>query len=188
MTDDKTPPRPRKPPKRVTAPYLEAAALHYLERFAASTAGLRRVLMAKVDRSAHAHGTNREDGARIIEDLIRKFQRLGYLNDAEFARARAASLHRRGASTRAIREKLATKGVDSDAVDAALAEVAQDTDGEVDVAAAVALARRRRLGPFRDPAKRDELRDKDLAALARAGFSYDIARRVVDADDPDDVN
>jgi regulatory protein len=52
------------------------------------------------------------------------------------------------------------------------------------LAAAIALARRRGLGPYRKK-EGAAVRDKDVASLARAGFSYDIARKVVDADDPD---
>jgi hypothetical protein len=31
------------------------------------------------------------------------------------------------------------------------------------------------------------MREKDLAALARAGFSYDVARRVIETPSPDDL-
>ena len=49
----------------------------------------------------------------------------------------------------------------------------------------MALARRRRLGPFRLPEQRADRRTKDLAAMARAGFAFDVARKVIDATDPD---
>ncbi len=52
---------------------------------------------------------------------------------------------------------------------------------EAALAAALACARRRRLGPYRPPAARKSMREKDLASLARAGFAHDIARRVVEA-------
>ena len=53
----------------------------------------------------------------------------------------------------------------------------------LDLAAAFKLARKRRLGPFREPDSevRAERREKDLATLARAGFSYDVAQQVIDA-------
>jgi regulatory protein len=58
--------------------------------------------------------------------------------------------------------------------------------GSVEVAeleAAATYARRRRLGPHRrDPEARAERRERDLAALARAGFSYAIAQQIIDAD------
>lgn len=187
MTADQKGPRERRPPKRVTPQYLENAALHYLERFASSAANLRRVLMRKVERSAQAHGTDREEGAGWVDALVERYRRSGLLDDAGYARMKAESLHRRGASTRAIREKLAAKGVGRDHVDQALDRVEEDVEGDLDLTAALALARRRRLGPYRLPEARAAHREKDLAALGRAGFAYDIARRVVDAADPDSV-
>jgi regulatory protein len=108
------------------------------------------------------------------------------LDDKAYAEAKAASLHRRGTSTRGIRGKLALKGLETDHIDAALETVDEETPGDTELAAAVAFARRRRLGPFRT-AKRAEHRDKDLAALGRVGFSYQMAKRVVDAEDPDNI-
>ena len=50
-----------------------------------------------------------------------------------------------------------------------------------------AYARRRHLGPYRAPDARDGRRERDLASLARAGFGFDIARRVVDAPSVEDL-
>ncbi len=174
-------------PKRVTPQYLENAALYYLERFASSAANLRRVLLRKVELSAQAHDTNREEGARWVEALIERYCSSGLLNDAAYAQMKAGSLHRRGTSSRAIREKLSAKGLARDTVDKALEQVEEDAEGDIDLTAALALARRRRLGVYRLPEARAAHRDKDLAALGRAGFAYDIARRVVDAEDPDRI-
>ncbi|PWC34133.1 RecX family transcriptional regulator [Azospirillum sp. TSO35-2] len=193
-TDDKRPPRTGtsqpagKPVKRVTPQYLENAALYYLERFASSTANLRRVLMRKVDLSARAHDTDREEGARWVEELLARYVRSGLLNDETYARMRTESLHRRGASTRLIAQKLAGKGIGRDEADKALDSLREDVGPDLDLSAALALARRRRLGPYRLPEVRAAHRDKDLAALGRAGFGYEIARRVVDAEDPEELS
>lgn len=176
-----SPRQPPRPPRPVTPDSLERSALRYLERFATSAENFRRVLMRKVDAAARAHpDMDREQAAGWVEALIRRYTGAGLLNDAAYADMKAGSLHRRGASTRAIREKLAAKGVDRGAVDRALEDLGADTDGPLDRAAALALARRRRLGPFRAPDKRAALRDKDLAALGRAGFDYATARSVID--------
>jgi regulatory protein len=50
--------------------------------------------------------------------------------------------------------------------------------------AAVAFARRRRLGPFRVK-DREEKKARDLASMARAGFAYALARKVIESTDPD---
>lgn len=127
MNDQRTPNNRTKTQKPVTAQYLENAALYYLQRFASSSANLRRVLMGKVERSARAHGTDREEGAALVEALIERYLRSGLLDDKAYAEAKAASLHRRGTSTRGIRGKLALKGLETDHIDAALETVDEET-------------------------------------------------------------
>ncbi len=186
-SDPHSGPRAPKPVKRVTPQHLEHAALRYLERFASSTANLRAVLMRRVQRSAQAHGDDPAEGARWVDALIERYVRANLLNDDTYARMRTESLLRRGASTRMIAQKLAAKGIDRDRTDRTLDELREDVGGNLDVRAALALAKRRRLGVYRAPEARAAHRDKDMAALGRAGFGYEIARRVVDAEDPDEL-
>jgi len=173
----------RRGPRRATAKHLENAALHYLERFASSAAHLKRVLMRRVERSARVHGTDRAEGAALVEALVARFERAGMVDDRVYAEGRVAALFRRGTAPRAIRAALRAKGVAGETIEAALGTL--DAAGDPELTAATALARRRRLGPFRPADARAARRDKDLAALARAGFGYDVARRVIDAEDPD---
>ena len=59
--------RGEKLPRKVTLKSLENAALFYLQRYATSTENLRRVLMRRVDRSARAHSTDREEGSCFVD-------------------------------------------------------------------------------------------------------------------------
>ena len=43
------------------------------------------------------------------------------------------------------------------------------------------------LGPFRRAEERAERRDRDIAAMGRAGFDWDTARKVIDAADAADL-
>lgn len=173
-------------PRPATPERLEKAALHYLERYATSSANLRRVLMRRVERSARLHGTDREDGARQVDAIVARLAGAGLLDDGSYAAMRSASLSRRGDSPRAIRAKLAQKGVPEPAIEAALAGLAAET-GDPELAGAARLARRRRIGPYRPAAARAANRDRDMAALARAGFGFDVIRTVIDADDADSL-
>ena len=182
MTESATPSHRRRGPKRATPAYIEAAALHYLERFASSSANLRRVLMRKVARSARAHGTDPSEGERLVDDIIARYLRSGLLDDRAYAAQKAASLRRRGGSRYAIRGRLALKGVARELIDKTIEHLEAEASGG-ELAAACALIRRRRLGPLRAPGSRAEFRQKDLATLARAGFSLDVARRALGARD-----
>jgi regulatory protein len=157
--------------------------LYYLERYASSAENLRRVLMRRVERSARAHDTDRDEGAEVIDGIIQRFKEWGYLDDKAYAEMRVGSLFRRGTSRRGIRYQLSMKGVSEDAIDAAL-ETVFENEVDPDRRSAIAYACRRRIGPWRKD-NRETFRDRDLAALGRQGFAYGIARWIVEADSPE---
>ncbi|GJE06262.1 MULTISPECIES: RecX family transcriptional regulator [Methylobacterium] len=174
-------------PGPVTAAYLERAALHYLERYSASSEMLRRTLTRRVLKRARARGEEADAFDGMIEAVVRKAVEGGLVDDARFAAARLATLRRRGTSRRGVAAKLAAKGVAPEVIEGALqaeeSEASAEDTGTAELAAAHALARRRRLGPYRLPEKRAEHRERDLAAMARAGFRYGLARTVIDAEE-----
>ena len=115
-----------------------------------------------------------------IETIIETHKRTGALNDANFAETKVSSLRRQGRSRHVIKQKLAIKGISAKLVDAALEQNADGEDPqEVELKAARALARKRRLGPFRDKPADEERKRKDFAVLARAGFSASIVREAL---------
>ena len=184
--------REARPEPPVTPAWLERVALHYLDRYGASSEMLRRVLARRVDRRCRSRGEAPDDHAGLIAETVARAQRAGLIDDARFAAARLATLRRRGASTRQARAKLSEKGIDADTIAAAMSDERQDAEdtagaeADTERQAALAYARRRRLGPHRPPGARDANRERDLAAMARAGFPYGLARAVIGAelDDP----
>ncbi len=167
---------PRRPANEA---YLERAAAHYLARFASSVGNFKDVLWRKVDRRGLADGVDRATAQQWIDAIAGRFIALGLLNDEVFAQARAGSLLRRGKPRRMIQSALLAKGVAADVAADAVASLSEHS-GDPDFDAAVGFARRKRLGPYGLPAASDDRRRKDLAAFARAGFSYQMARRVLD--------
>lgn len=168
----------RRPPKKVTESWLHNAGLHYLQRFAASKDHFRRVMTRKIDRSCRHHqDQDRTTCLAMLETQIKKFEELALLNDAGYARAMVTSLRRRGLSTQAIQARLSAKGLSKDEITTALQDHDEDLPGNPDMIAALRTARKKKIGPF---ALRETERNKELAALARAGFDFDTARRALD--------
>lgn len=166
-------------PRKLAAADLQDRALDYLGRYAASTKRLRQVLIRRIRRSAEAHELDPTPLLAELEQVIARLTRSGLLNDAAFAETKARSLNRRGGSRRVIAGKLAASGVSAAERVRAIERLEEETP-DAEFAAAVAYATRRRLGVFR--AKTDdspERRRKDLAAMARAGFALDLARRAL---------
>jgi regulatory protein len=177
--------RQKKVPKKITPAYLEKAALFYLERYSSSAQNLRRVLDRKIRRSIEEHGVpTAEEAAGWVADLIARLQRGKLLDDRAYAESRVRRLYAEGKALGRIRQTLAVKGVAKDDVAAALERLeAESTAPASDLPAAAAFARKRKLGPYRgDPAQRAEMRQKDLGALARRGFSQAIAMKILSAD------
>ncbi|MCJ2036976.1 regulatory protein RecX [Methylobacterium sp. J-068] len=176
-----------KPPPPVTPAYLERAALHYLERYSASVAMLRQTLKRRVDKRCRLRGEEAGAFAEAIEATVARAVAAGLVDDARFTAGRLAALRRRGASARAVSAKLAAKGVSRAQVETAMEEEREAADAGTDLeeAAARAYAKRRRLGPWRRPETREAYRERDLAAMARAGFGYGLGRRIIE-EAPDD--
>ena len=151
---------------------LERWALGYLGRYASSAENLRRVLMRRVRRRSPEAA---QQASHLIDALVARYRQSGLIDDAAYTAGRVASLHRRGDSLKAIRARLAAKGVASQIVADAVSGL-RDAAPDPDLVAACAFARRRRLGPYRraapDPAR-------ELGAFARAGFDRRVAEAVL---------
>lgn len=155
---------------------LEAVALRYLERFDCSVARLRKVLGERITKAVRAGVADAAQAPAVAEELLARYQASGLIDDQRFAKHFAERQRERGASRRAIEQKLRQRGIPSELVHQLLAPHESLTS---EVAAAQVLVKKRRLGPYRRVEEREAHRRKDLMALARAGFSYETAARVL---------
>ncbi len=162
--------RPKKAPKPISPAVLHDLALSYVARFATTAAKLERYLVRKL-RERGWEGEGEPDVAALVRTFVEK----GYVDDAGYARARSADLLRRGYGARRVQQALGQAGVAEELRSEVL-------PGEyVERRAALRLAKRRRFGPFADHAPDREKREKQIAAMLRAGHSFDHARAVIDA-------
>jgi len=171
----------------LTSEELLAYAVSYLARFDCTAAKLRQVLARKLAKSrpeATSDAAASHAGADDIERIVARFHEVGYLDDERFARGLALSLLNRGISPRKIAERLRQRGVNAEVTDAVIREFGGA--GETELAAARRLVVRKRLGWCRPEGVRQERAQKDLGALARAGFSFDVAKRALAAPPEDD--
>ncbi len=160
---------------------LKNLALSYVSRFPCTTEKLKKHLAKKMREAIDAGEARPGDGGRWIDGVVATLTRVRLLDDNAYAEARAMTLHRRGRATSIIVRDLARLGAPEGAIlhaRSALIETAEDPD----FTAAARLARKKRLGPFAKAPLTNELRQKQLATLARGGFSFDIARRVMSTD------
>ena len=176
-------PHERRPPRPPSARQLREIARRYVERYVPSVAQTEAVMWRKVRR---ATGVLRDgsDPTPVIEAILTEFCARRILDDDRLAKALVAEYHRRGDALPKMRSKMIRKRIPYDIIDHALKTLDQRLkDDGVDPRRqrALAYARRRRLGPWRrDPGRRAERREKDLAALGRAGVPWGLAKEIVD--------
>lgn len=166
--------RERRPPRPLDRERLNELALAYLARFATSAAKLEAYLRRKL-RERGWDGEGEPPVAALVERCVAA----GYVDDAAYARSKAGSLRRRGYGSRRIDQSLGAAGIAAELREEVRATLAEER------AAALTLARKRRLGPFGDRPVDRQGREKQLAVLLRAGHRLDIARQVVEAGSPD---
>jgi regulatory protein len=154
---------------------IDRWALEYLGRYASSAENLRRVLLRRIRRRARDDPDAMQQMQPLIDAAIERHRRSGLLDDGAYATQRTAALYRRGESLAGIRARLIAKGVPAALAAEALSALRTGA-ADPDLAAACALARRRRLGPYRITPG-DHARQ--LAVFARAGFARQVAEAVL---------
>ncbi|GGD65369.1 hypothetical protein GRI62_11375 [Erythrobacter arachoides] len=164
-------PRPRKPLDRQS---LEDLALSYAARYATSSAKLARYL----ERKLFERGWAAEDEPDLPA-LVARFVEKRYVDDEAFARARSSDLLRRGYGGRRVRQSLGQAGI----AEKITARMAPGEHAARE--AALQMARKRRIGPFAPEPVAPEKREKQIAAMLRAGHRFDHVRAVLDCRNED---
>ena len=181
--EEKTAPKKRKPQKKITPQRLKNIGLYYLKRFESSVENLRQVLQRRVNSYKRENPDFDEHQAyEWIEQILSDFARLNYLDDRRFAEIKIRAYLNAGKPERYIKPKLRQKGISEQLIDEILSE--QDFDA---FQMALKLAKKKKIGPYRDGNLRREYYQKDMGTLVRAGFDYDIVCDVLKYHPDDEI-
>ena len=149
--------------KKITHQRLKNIALYYLERYDASSQKLRTVLKRRLLKAKLEQPVPNE-APLWIEEIIQEMMQLGYLNDKRFAENLVRRLSEGGKSRTFIRTKLKLAGINDKMMNESLCDIDE-------LEQARKMIQKKHLGnDFK----------KDLAKLARAGFSYEIAQEALE--------
>lgn len=174
--------RTRKKARPLDETSLRDLALSYAARFATTGAKLEAYLARKVRERGVAEDADGRTGDLDIAALVARLIELGYVNDDAYARMKSRDLTARGYGARRVDQALYAAGIDE--------HVREDhRPGELQCReAASLLAKKRRFGPFGDrlPDGGDALeqrkrREKQVAAMVRAGHSFEHVRFIIEA-------
>ena len=167
--------REKRKPRPLDERALRDLALTYVARFATTSGKLKDYLRRKLRERGVQEGC---DLGPVIEELVRDFAERGYIDDAAWARDKAASLAHRGYGGRRIDQALRAAGIEGE-------EAQRHAPDEVRARSSVIeFARRKRFGPFgaaQEGLDQRRIEEKQLAAMVRAGHDFHRARKVLDA-------
>lgn len=167
--------------KKISNRYLYNSALNYLSRYDASAAKVKDMLHRRLLRAERDGQDIPADAELWIDQIINRMKELGYIDDKRYGENQVRILSASGKSARFISMKLAQAGIDTDMSQSLLAEDESD-----DRTRASHFVRRKKLGYLRPAAQRADYYQKDLAALGRAGFSYETAVNALKNPDEDE--
>jgi regulatory protein len=157
---------------------LDELALAYVGRFATTKAKLGTYLKRKIAERGWS-GERPPD----IDAIVFRLSELGYVDDGAFAMAKARSLGARGYGERRVRESLRSAGVGEEE-----GREARELAQAEAVESAIRFARRRRIGPFAASDADRAQREKELAAMVRAGHGFGLARAIVELEPGSEVD
>ena len=161
---------PRKPRPPLDAAKLEELALSYVSRFATSRAKLLTFLKRKLRERGW-----KEDCEPPLDGLADRLVRLGYIDDRAYALSKARSLTGRGYGGRRVQQALRLAGIAEEEAGEARNLAKADA-----VESALRFARRRSLGPFAAERPDPRRREREMAAMIRAGHGFGLARAIID--------
>ena len=166
-----------KQPKVPTKSRLRNIALYYLDRFESSEENLRAVLRRRIDKYAFFNKEyNPTQAYQWAEEIIAECLAQNFINDERFADFKISGYLSSGKSKRYIEQKLKQKGIDEKII----AQYFEDSEYS-EFEAALNFAKKKKIGRFRpDDDTRTANWQKDLAALVRAGFDYDVAKQILE--------
>jgi regulatory protein len=163
----------RPAPRPIDAAGLQALALQYVARYATTAANLAAYLARKLKERPWTGDTPPD-----ITAITARMVELGYIDDAAWAAMKGRAMSARGLGPRRVAQALHAAGVSPPTADPDATEASP-------LIAAVRLAEKKRLGPFaRVPQNDPASQRRALAAMLRAGHSFDVARQVLAAPTP----
>ena len=147
-------------------------AINYLSKYSSSKTNLERILKNKIRRTKIE---KKEKFAlyNSIPEIIKKLEKNNFINDYNYATSKINLLISNGKSKIFIKNYLLKKGIDKKLSSEIFAEL-NEKDSNWEIKSARTFARKKN---FQNNKNNNE---KNLSKMARAGFSYEIAKKILE--------
>ena len=146
-------------------------AIYYLSKYSSSKKNLEFILKKKIRRLSNEKQI-RFHLYNEIQIIIEKLEKLNLINDQVFVESKIQSLQYQAKSKNYIKQYLLQKGIDKQLIKKQIS-LFYENNKNLEKENALKFAKKRNL------INNDQDYQKKLSKLARAGFSYDIAKEIL---------
>ena len=151
--------------------YLLKYAVDYLSKYDSSKKNLLDVLKRKIFR-LNLSNIEKNKLINFLDDIIFNLEKNNYINDTRFSSSKILSLSKSGKSKKFIFNYLIKKGINKLEINDNL-KIFFENNIDWEFQSATIFAKKKRLLNSNDSY------EKKLAKMARAGFSYEICKKVL---------
>ena len=146
-------------------------AIYYLSKYSSSKKNLEFILKKKIRRISEEKKI-RYKLYQEIQPIIIKLENLNLINDHSFVESKIQSLQYQAKSKNYIKQYLLKKGIKKELADEKIS-LFYSQNKHLEKENALKFAKKRNL------LENKESYEKKLSKMARAGFSYDIAKEIL---------
>jgi regulatory protein len=146
-------------------------AIYYLSKYSSSKKNLEFILKKKIRRLSDEKKI-RFHLYNEIQIIIEKLEKLNLINDQVFVESKIQSLQYQAKSKNYIKQYLLQKGIDKELIEEQIS-LFYENYKNLEKENALKFAKKRNL------LDNDQDYQKKLSKMARAGFSYDIAKEIL---------
>ena len=146
-------------------------AIYYLSKYSSSKKNLEFILKKKIRRLSDEKKI-RFQLYNEIQIIIQKLEKLNLINDQVFVESKIQSLQYQAKSKNYIKQYLLQKGINKQLIEEQIS-LFYENNKNLEKENALKFAKKRNL------IDNDQDYQKKLSKMARAGFSYDIAKEIL---------
>jgi len=146
-------------------------AVDYLSKYDSSKKNLEDILKRKIFR-LKISGLDKNKCLDYLKEIINQLEKNNLVNDKRYSSTKISSLSRAGRSKNYIHNYLLKKGIEKSLIQYNL-EKFQEDNSNWELNSAKKFAQKKKL------LTSDDTYEKKLAKMARAGFSYEICKKIL---------
>ena len=147
-------------------------AINYLSKYSSSKTNLERILRNKISK-ANIEKKEKFILYKSIPEIIKKLEKINFINDYNYANSKVNIFISNGKSKIFIKNYLFKKGIDENLSAEIFAQLNEE-DSNWEIKSARIFARKKNFQ------KNNKNNEKNLSKMARAGFSYEIAKKILE--------